>query len=342
MHKDKLSQIANKLVRPKRGIFAADWSMGSTEKHFTKNKIEHTEENRRKYRQLLLSTPELENYISGVILYDETFWQKTDDGDTFPKYLEKRDIIPGVKVDKGTKDMENFPGEKITDGLDGLRERLEAYAKSGAMFTKWRAAIKIGKDIPTEACIESNTESMARFAALSQEAGLVPIVEPEDLMEGDHSLLRSAEVTKRVLAAVFSALEKHKVYLEGVVLKTSSVHPGTESKERVNYQKVAEETFKALERTVPPAVAGVVFLSGGDLPVESTRHLNEIIKISKKKSDVAWELSFSYARALQYPAISIWAGKDDNIKKAQKEFIKRVKLTSLARQGKYRVEMEKQ
>lgn len=337
---NELAQIAQELVSAQKGILAADWSLGTSEKHFKKNKIEHTEENRRKYRELLFSTPQIEKYISGVIFFDETIKQKNSDGVPFPEYLEKRGIIPGVKVDQGAKEMPNFPGEKVTQGLTGLRERLEEYKKLGAKFTKWRAAIAIGKDIPSKQCIESNSEALAQFAAFSQEAGLVPIVEPEDLMKGRHTQKRSEEVTRTVLSSVFSALEKHKVNLEGTILKTNFVHPGDESGEKIDYKSIAEASFKTLERTVPPILPGVVFLSGGDGPKESTRHLNEIVLFSKTRKDVAWELSFSYARALQYPAIEIWEGKDENLEKAQNALRKRAKLNSLARQGLYKEKME--
>ena len=334
------AQIAIKLVSPKKGILAADWSLGTSEKHFKKNGIEHTKENRRKYRQLLFSIQNLEKYISGIIFFDETIRQKTENGVPFPEYLEKKGIIPGIKVDQGAKEMANFPGEKITDGLVGLRERLEEYKKLGAKFTKWRAAIAIGEDIPTEQCIESNSEALARFAALSQEAGLVPVVEPEDLMKGVHLQKKSEEVTKKVLSSVFSALEKHKVNLEGTILKTNFVHPGSESGEKINYRSIAEASFRTLERTVPPTIPGIVFLSGGDGPEESTQHLNEIVKYAKTKKDVAWEFSFSFARALQYPTIKIWGGKEGNVKKAQSALIKRAKLNSLARQGLYEKKLE--
>jgi len=337
MDKNKLAETAKKLVAPGKGIFAADWSLRSSEKHFEKNGIEHNEESRRQYRQMLFATQGIEEFISGVIFFDETIRQKSDKGKLFPQLLKERGIIPGIKVDKGTVDMEGFPGEKVTEGLDGLSERLKEYFELGARFAKWRAVFGVGEGKPTSQCIESNSESMARFAALSQEAGLVPIVEPEVLMTGVHDIARDEEVTIKVLAETFSYLERHKVFIEGAILKTNYVHPGKESGDKVDYQLIAEETFQTLERTVPPNLPGVVFLSGGDSPEESTAHLNAIAKLKK---GVPWELSFSYARALQYPAIEIWQGKNENVEVAQKAFYHRVKLNSLARMGKYLPGME--
>lgn len=338
MDKDELKKIAGEIMAPGKGILAADWSLGSTEKHFLKNSIEHTEEARRRYREMLFTTEGLENYISGVIFFDEGLRQKTKDDKTFVKVLEEKGIIPGIKVDKGNFDMANFPGEKITEGLDGLRERFAEYKNMGAKFAKWRSAIAIGDGIPTEQCIISNAEAMARYAALSQEAGLVPIVEPEDLMEGKHDMMMSETTTKRVLSSVFSALEKHKVFLEGTILKTNYVHPGTETGDEINYEEIAEATIRVFNRVVPPALPGIVFLSGGDSSEEATKHLNSVAKITPS---APWKISFSYARALQYPAISIWGGKDENIKDAQEALMLRAKLNSLATQGKYSPEMEK-
>ncbi len=337
MNKAVLKEIALKLVAPKKGILAADWSLSSSEKHFGKNGIEHTLENRRKYRQMLFTVDGLEKYISGVIFFEETLKQRTDQGETFPRYLNEKGIIPGIKVDKGAYDMSNFTGEKLTRGLDDLSERLEEYKHFGARFTKWRAVITIGDSIPSLECLEANAQRLAEYAATSQEFDLVPIVEPEVLMEGNHSIEESMETTKKTLLTLFGYLEKYNVYLPGVILKTNFVHPGKDFGE-VNDKEVAQKTLQVLERVLPPHLPGVVFLSGGDSSEEATAHLNDANKLKPK--DFSWPLTFSYARAIQYPAISIWQGKEENVTKAQKAIIKRAKLNSLASEGKYAKEME--
>lgn len=338
---NQLEKVAKQLVSPEKGILAADWSLGSSQKQFEKNGIEHTEENRRKYRQMLFTTPDLEKYISGVIFFEETLKQSTDDRKPFPKLLEEKGIIPGIKVDKGAKDMANFPGEKITEGLDGLRDRLKEYYDLGARFAKWRGVITIADMIPTNQNIRSNAEALARYAALSQEAGMVPVVDPEVVMAGGHDIARDEEVTRKTLIDVFSALEKHRVKLEGVILKTNFVHKGSGSQEKDDFRLVAEETFQTLERAVPPQVPGIVFLSGGIRPKDASAHLNELAKVAlEDKNDAPWEITFSYARAIQYPGIEIWGGNDDNYESAQKAFAHRAKMNSLARQGKYDPKLE--
>jgi fructose-bisphosphate aldolase class I len=332
---DEMKKIAKDLVAPKKGILAADWSLGTSEKQFGKNNIEHTEENRKKYREILFTTPGLEEFISGVILFDEALRQGLG------KLLEEKGIISGIKVDKGMKDMANFPGEKVSEGLDGLRDRLNEYRELGAKFTKWRSAILIGEGLPTQQCIESNAEALARYAALSQEAGLVPVVEPEVLMSGKHSIGRSEEVSRNVLTETFSALERHRVKYDEMILKTNFVHPGKESGEEIDHQLIAEETLQTFDRTLPVELPGVVFLSGGDSSEAATMHLNWVVKKRMEdRQNLPWEISFSFARAIQYPAIEIWGGKDENVEEAQKAVLKRARLNSLARQGKYDSSME--
>jgi len=339
--KDELKNIVKTLLDPKKGILAADWSLGSSEKHFSKLGVEHNEETRRKYRQMLFTTPSLEEYISGVIFFEESLKQNTNEGKPFPQYLQEKGILPGIKVDRGTKEMANFPGEQIAEGLDGLRERLVEYKNLGAKFTKWRAVFSISEMTPTEQCIASNSECLSRYAALSQEAGLVPIVEPEVEMKGKHGIYECEEATKNVLAEVFSSLEKHKVYNEGMILKTNFIHPGKESEEKVDPKLIAEETIITFENTLPSELPGVVFLSGGMSSVESTSNLNWMAKKRKEdRQDLPWDFSFSYARAIQYPAIEIWKGMDENVVEAQKAVVKRARLNSLARQGLYSEEME--
>lgn len=337
MDKELLKNTAKKLVGEGKGILAADESDKTIAKRFATIGVESTPENHRIYRQLLFKTPEIEKFLSGVILFDETIKQKTDEGTLFATYLASRGIIPGIKVDKGTVDLANFPGEKITQGLDGIRERLIEYRKIGAKFTKWRAVITIGEGIPTDTCINSNAELLSLFAAFSQELDLVPIVEPEVLMDGTHSIEKSEEITKKTLRVVFTKLYEYKIYFPGMLLKPNWVHPGKESGVVADDKEVAEATLRVLKDTVPKDVPGVVFLSGGDSPEESTSHLNAMNQIG----GVFWELSFSFGRALQEPVLKAWQGRSENIELAQKEFYKRLELNSLARRGEYRKEMEK-
>jgi fructose-bisphosphate aldolase class I len=343
-----LPEIAKKLVASGKGILAADESFPTIEKRFSEIGVESNEDNRRFYRQLLFTTDKVEEFISGVIMFDESIRQKTDEGKLFTEVLNDKGIIPGIKVDMGAKDMANFPGEKITEGLDGLRERLVEYKNLGAKFTKWRAVITIGEEpfgkagIPTDTCINSNSEALARFAALSQEAGLVPIVEPEVIRDGVHDIKRGEEVTYKTLKSVFSTLDRHKVMLDGMLLKPNMVTPGKDYSEAASPQDVAAVTIKCVNEMVPQEVPGLVFLSGGQTPQEATTNLNEMNKQIKSlpAGRQAWEISFSYGRALQNPVLKAWGGKAENISTAQKEFYKRAKLNGLARNGLYTTDLE--
>ena len=290
----------------------------------------------RSYREVLFTTKGAGDFISGVILFDETIRQKTRDGRTFVKALEEQGIIPGIKVDKGAKAMVNFPGEKITEGLDGLRDRLTEYRKLGARFAKWRAVIAIGDEIPTRSCIGANTEALARYAALCQEADLVPIVEPEVLMDGAHTIERHFEVTEQTLRSVFNALAEHRVALEPMLLKPNMVLSGKECAQRASVQEVAEATVRCMKRVVPAAVPGLVFLSGGQSDQQATEHLNAM----NRMENLPWQLSFSYGRALQAPVLNAWKGDAANVAAAQQAFHHRAWCNSKARFGKYTEEME--
>jgi len=333
---DEIIATSKNLVAKGRGILAADESGGTIKKRFDSIGVESTPENHRIYRQMLFTTDGIEEFISGVILFDETIRQSTDEGISFPKYLLERGVTPGIKVDKGKVDFANFPGEKITEGLDGLKDRLSEYKSLGAKFTKWRAVITIGENIPSKICIESNSELLARFASMSQEVGLVPIVEPEVLMDGKHDIGKCEEVTYSTLKVVFSKLESHKVSYEGMLLKPNMVISGKESEKQSTSKEVAEATLRCFSEVLPPKLPGVMFLSGGQLQEQATENLNEINKIGR----VPWELSFSFGRALQQSTLHAWQGKNDNLKKAQEVFFKRVKLNGAARFGKYTREME--
>ncbi|HZD25295.1 MAG TPA: class I fructose-bisphosphate aldolase [Alphaproteobacteria bacterium] len=328
---------AKAMAAPGRGILAADESTGTIKKRLDSIKVESTEETRRAYRQLLFTTKEAAEHISGVILYDETLRQKADDGTPFPKLLMDQGILPGIKVDKGAKDLAGAPGEKVTEGLDGLRERLAEYADLGARFTKWRAVIDIAPGIPSRYGIRVNADALARYAALSQEAGLVPIVEPEVLMDGDHDIGRCAAVTEEVLQAVFDALFEQRILLEGMVLKPNMVIAGKKSAKQAGVQEVAEQTVKVLRRHVPAAVPGIAFLSGGQSEEEATAHLNAMNAMGPHP----WELTFSYGRALQQSALHAWLGKAENVPAAQQAFAHRARMNGLARSGSYKPELEK-
>lgn len=322
-----LKQTAQALVAPKKGVLAADESTGTIKKRFDVIGVESTEDSRLAYRQMLFSTPGIEEFISGVILYDETIRQSAADGVPFPKLLADKGIIPGIKVDKGAWRMANFLEEKITEGLDDLRDRLTEYKALGARFTKWRAVITIGDSIPTDTCIESNAEALARYAALCQEQDIVPIIEPEVLMDGSHNLEKCREVTTKTLKAVFDKLRAHKVVLEGMILKPNMIISGKESPDQASSKEIAKATVETFLEVVPKEVPGIVFLSGGQTPDQATENLSEINLISGSP----WQLSFSYGRALQNEALSAWAGKDANIEPAQKAFLERCKKVSLAR-----------
>jgi fructose-bisphosphate aldolase class I len=334
----KLHETATAIVAEGKGILAADESDGTIKKRFDSIGVESTEEARRAYRDLLFTTEGVEEYISGVILYDETIRQSAADGIPFPKLLESKSVIPGIKVDKGAKRLALAEGETITEGLDGLRERLEEYRGLGARFTKWRGVISIGKAIPSEYCIWTNAHALARYAALSQEAGLVPIVEPEVLMDGDHTIERSFEVTSRTLHAVFTELRDQRVQPEGVLLKPNMVLSGYECPEQASHEEVAAETIRCFKRHVPAAVPGIVFLSGGQSDEDATANLNAINAIGPHP----WQLSFSYGRALQAPALKAWEGKEENVEAAQRAYYHRAKMNSAARTGMYAPEMERE
>jgi fructose-bisphosphate aldolase, class I len=339
-HADELKRTARAMVTDGKGIIAIDESSGTCDKRFKSVGVKSTEETRRQYRQLLLTTPGLEKYVSGPILFDETIRQKTDDGTPFVKVIQSKGQIPGIKVDKGAHPLAGSPEEKVTEGLDGLRERVEEYYAMGACFAKWRAVISIGEDIPTRQCYESNAHAMARYAALCQEGGLVPIVEPEVLIDGDHDIDTCEAVTEEIQRELFMQLYRHRVMLSGTVLKTSMVISGLESKHRAGVEEVAERTVQTLLRTVPAALGGVVFLSGGQSPEGATANLNAMNR--KYRDKLPWPLSFSYARAIQQPALSHWRGNPDNVEEAQKLVYQRAKLNGLATLGQYSEEMEQQ
>jgi fructose-bisphosphate aldolase class I len=338
MKSENLETIARKLVAPGKGILAADESSGTIEKRLKSINVPSTEENRRAYREILFTTKGAGEFISGVILFDETIRQKTRDGRMFVQALDEQGIIPGIKVDKGTKSMANFPGEKITEGLDGLRDRLAEYRQQlGARFAKWRAVITIGEEIPTAACIDTNAELLARYAALTQEQDLVPIVEPEVLMDGGHTIERHFEVTEQTLRSVFAALAEHRVWLEGMLLKPNMVLSGKDCPQQASVQEVAEATVRCMKRVVPAAVPGLVFLSGGQSDLEATEHLNAM----NRMEDLPWQLSFSFGRALQAPVLKAWKGDAANVAGAQRAFHHRARCNSKARFGDYTGEMEK-
>jgi fructose-bisphosphate aldolase class I len=331
-----LESVARAIVAPKKGILAADESNATIAKRFEAIKLESTEENRRRYRELLFTTPKASDYISGVILYDETIRQKTREGVSFPEHLSRNGVVPGIKVDTGAKPLAGFPEEKITEGLDGLRERLGVYYGIGARFAKWRAVITIGNGIPTRACIAANAHALARYAALCQEANIVPIVEPEVLMDADNTIERCEEVTAATLREVYAQLAEHRVQLEGTLLKPNMVIAGKKCARQAGVQQVAEATVRTLRRCVPAAVSGIVFLSGGQSEQLATEHLSAMNALGPNP----WPLSFSYGRALQQSALQAWAGKESQFSAAQREYYKRARLNGLARSGAYRPEME--
>ncbi len=337
MNTTELAATAHAMVANQRGILAADESTSTIGKRFNTIHLESTEENRRAYREMLFTAPEASQYISGVILFDETIRQKTKDGTPFPTYLAKNKMIPGIKVDTGAKPLAGFPGETITEGLDGLRERLAEYYKLGARFAKWRAVIDIGSGIPTAYAIDANAAALARYATLCQEASIVPIVEPEVLMDGGHTLERCEEVTNVVLDRVFSHLFAARIYLEGMVLKPNMVISGKKCAQRASPEQVAEATVRTLKRQVPAAVPGIAFLSGGQSPTEATLHLS----LMNASGPLPWALTFSYGRALQEYALSAWGGKPTAFAAGQQALAVRAKMNSLAAGGTYKPSMEK-
>ncbi|HOZ03901.1 MAG TPA: fructose-bisphosphate aldolase class I [Arenimonas sp.] len=330
---DQLAETALAMVAPGKGIIAIDESNATCAKRFESVGIPNTEENRRAYREMLLTTPNLSQYISGAILFDETLRQKTKDGVPFAEVMRKNGIIPGIKVDKGPQPLAGFPGEVCTEGLDGLRERLKEYASLGARFAKWRAVITIGEDSPSGTCIEANSHALARYAALCQEAGIVPMVEPEIIMDGDHDIDTCMEVTEVVLRSLFGALYDQNVMLEGTILKASMVISGKSCPEQASVEEVAEMTVRCLKSAVPAILPGIVFLSGGQSDEDATAHLNAMNQMGPHP----WPLSFSYGRAMQAAALKIWS-KDlvGNVAAAQQTVFARAKDNGLAAQGKWK------
>jgi fructose-bisphosphate aldolase class I len=336
MNTSELAATARALVAKHRGILAADESTSTIAKRFNSIKLESTEENRRAYREMLFTAPGASEFISGVILYDETIRQKTKSGVPFPAYLSQQGMIPGIKVDTGAKPLAGFSGETITEGLDGLRERLAEYHKLGARFAKWRAVIDIGTGIPSAYAIDANAEALARYAALCQETGIVPIVEPEVLMDGNHELGRCEEVTNAVLQSVFEHLYAARIFQEGMLLKPNMVVAGKKSPQKASPEQVAEATLRTLKRHVPAAVPGIAFLSGGQSPTEATLHLN----LLNAAGPLPWALTFSYGRALQETALRAWSGSSDKFSSGQKALFVRAKLNGLAAAGAYKPSME--
>jgi fructose-bisphosphate aldolase, class I len=333
-----MTETARAMVAPGKGLLAADESAGTCKKRFDSVKVECNEENRRAYRELLFTTPGVNEFVSGVILFDETIRQKTKDGVNFAEYLKKNGIIPGIKVDAGAHDMALHPGEKVTEGLDKLDERMQEYFKQGARFAKWRAVITIGEGIPTQACLDANAHALARYSAICQANSIVPIVEPEVLLDGNHSAETSEEVHLRTLETLFHELACQDVILENVILKASMCVSGKENAKQAGVQEVAERTLRVLKRTVPAAQPGIVFLSGGQSDESATAHLNAMAAMK----GLPWPLTFSYSRALQNPALKTWKGQAGNVNAAQKAFGHRAHMNSLAAQGKWRAELEKQ
>ena len=338
MYTKVLIDTAKAMVANNKGILAMDESFPTCNKRFAKLGIPQTEEARRSYRELIITTQGLGESISGVILFDETIRQKTKEGIPFIKVITDAGIIPGIKVDAGAKEMAGRPGEKISEGLDGLRDRLSEYAQMGARFAKWRAVIAIGDGIPTRGCIEANAHTLARYAALCQEAGLVPIVEPEVLMDGDHTIGRCFEITEEVLHTVFNQLYAQGVMLEGMILKPNMVLPGLACSKQESVDDIANTTVKCLVRAVPSAVPGITFLSGGQSAELASARLNAMNLLFK--SQLPWELAFSFARAIQQPALEIWNGRVANVSAAQEALYHRAKCNLAARSGEYNIEME--
>ena len=337
MNLNELNKVAQAMVAPGKGILAADESSSTIKKRFDAIGVESTEDSRRDYREMLFRSSEGMKHISGVILYDETIWQKAKDGTPLVELIKKAGAIPGIKVDEGTKSLPNCPGEVVTIGLDKLADRLPKYYEQGARFAKWRAVIDIGAGIPSYACIRANTHALGRYAALCQAAQIVPIVEPEVLMDGDHDIQRCQEATELVLKLQFEELYFQRVALEGIVLKPNMVISGKKNGKRAGVEEVAEKTVKVLKNCVPGAVPGIAFLSGGQSDEEATAHLDAMNKIG----NLPWNLTFSYGRALQHAPQSTWKGKTENVAAAQRAFSHRAKMNSLAALGEWKADMEK-
>jgi fructose-bisphosphate aldolase class I len=339
MNTRELIDTAQALVANDKGLLAMDESNSTCNKRFAKQGIPQTEEARRAYRELIITTPRLGECISGTILYDETIRQRKKDGTLFIKAIIDAGIVPGIKVDTGAKDLAGHPGEKITEGLDGLRDRLKEYFQMGARFAKWRAVITVGDGIPSRGCVEANAQALARYAALCQEAGLVPVVEPEVLMEGDHSMERCRELTEEVLRSVFAHLSTQRVTLEGMILKPNMVLPGLLCAEQEDVDDVADATIGSLLRVVPAAVPGVAFLSGGQSCELASARLNAMN--ARFKSHLPWAVAFSFARAIQQPALDLWKGQEANVGAAQQALYRRARCNRAARRGEYQAAMEK-
>jgi fructose-bisphosphate aldolase class I len=338
MDVQQLQSTAKALVAEGKGILAADESEGTIKKRFDSIGVESTEENRRAYRELLFTTEGAEEFISGVILFDETIRQSASDGTPFPELLESKGVIPGIKVDKGAKPLALTDGETITEGLDGLRGRLEEYRELGARFAKWRATYSIDADRPSEYCVWTNAHALARYAALCQEADLVPIVEPEVLQDGMHTIEQSRKATGRVLQAVYTELHDQRIDFRGTLLKPNMVLSGYDASDRASAEEVADVTLECFYKHVPAAVPGIVFLSGGQSDEDATTHLNAM----NARGRHPWQLSFSYGRALQAPALKAWVGKPENVEAAQRAYYHRAKMNSAARTGMYAPEMERE
>lgn len=339
MSKEELIATANAMVAKGKGILAADESTGTIEKRLQSIDVPCTEDNRRDYRQLLFTTAGLADHISGVILFDETIRQAASDGRQLADILSAQGVIPGIKVDTGAKPLAGAPGETVTEGLDGLRDRLTEYYELGARFAKWRATIYIAHGKPTQLAMNANAHALARYAALCQEANLVPIVEPEVLMEGSHTAESCQAATEASLSALYAAMSEHRIFLEGTILKPNMVVSGTDCPDRAGVDEVAERTIEAFRRTVPAAVPGICFLSGGQSEEEATAHLNAM---NASASALPWELSFSYGRALQQSALKAWAGKAENVPAAQATLAHRARMNGLARSGDYSAASEKE
>nr|WP_244532810.1 class I fructose-bisphosphate aldolase [Geitlerinema sp. PCC 9228] len=337
---EELRNTAKAMVAEGKGILAMDESNRTCNKRFDKVGVPTTEEMRRSYRELILTTPNLSNYISGAILYDETIRQATKDGVPFTQVMKDNGIIIGIKVDTGAKDLAGHPGEKVTEGLDGLRDRIAEYYEMGARFAKWRAVITIGENIPSNACIEANAHALARYAALCQEGGLVPIVEPEVLIDGDHTIERSYEVTNQTLHTVFDQLYRQDIAFDQMILKPSMSIAGKQCPQQSSVEEVADATVECLRNNVPASVPGVAFLSGGQTNEQAAQHLN--IMNAKYAQECPWRITFSYARAIQQSALEHWRGDNSKVEEAQKLLLHRAKMNSAASQGKYSLDMEKE
>jgi fructose-bisphosphate aldolase class I len=336
---DKALEVtARAIVAPGKGILAADESDGTIKKRFDSIEVESTEETRRAYRDLLFTTPGMEEHISGVILFDETIRQTSADGTPFPKLLEDKSVIPGIKVDKGAKVLALADGETVTEGLDGLRDRLAEYVELGARFAKWRATYSIAAELPSEYCVWVNAHALARYAALCQEAGLVAIVEPEVLQDGEHTIEESAKATGRVLLAVYQELHDQRVDFAGTLLKPNMVLSGYSAGNRAGIEEVADATLDVLYKHVPASVPGIVFLSGGQTDEDASAHLSAM----NARGQHPWELSFSYGRALQAPTLKAWRGDESNVQAAKEAFAHRARMNGLARSGEYSAELEKE